>query len=106
MSRIIDALAKVEDVVVRTDYKGDYQVCFEDSWMIEDAAKIGIYGVGRTVEDAARDYLCKIGGHRIVCEMPGSDIKCEYIIVEVKEKNTHKNEECADGDGQDTVAAG
>ena len=98
MSGIIDALAKVEDVLVRTDFQGNYQVCFDDSWMKDGAAKIGMYGVGRTVEDAARDYLHKIGGHRIVCEMRGSDIKCEYIIIEVKAKNMHKNEECADGE--------
>lgn len=98
MSRIIDALAKVEDVNVRTQFDGKYQVAFEDGWMREGHAKIGIYGVGDTVEEAAMDYLRKIGGHRIVCEMRDSDIKCEYIIIEVKAKNTHKNEERADGE--------
>lgn len=97
MSRIIDALAKVEDVVVRTDFQGNYQVCFEDSWMIDGAAKIGMYGVGRTVEDAARDYLQKIGGHRIICEMRDSDIKCEYIIIEVKSETEGGEKHADDG---------
>lgn len=95
MSRIIDALAKVEDVQVRTDYEGNYQVCFEDSWMKDGAAKTGIYGVGRTVEDAARDYLRKIGGHRIVIEM--EKIKCEYIIIEFKSEIEGGEKDADDG---------
>ena len=100
MSRIIDALAKVEDVTVRTQFDGKYQVCFADSWMRDGAAKIGIYGVGRTVEDAARDYLRKIGGHRIICEMRDSDIKCEYIIIEVKLPDPYGGEKM-DGEGRE-----
>lgn len=97
MSRIIDALAKVEDVLVRTDFQGNYQVCFDESWMKDGAAKIGMYGVGRTVEDAARDYLHKIGGHRIICEMRDSDIKCEYIIIEVKSEVEGGEKDADDG---------
>ena len=81
MSRIIDALAKVEDVEVRTQFDGKYQVCFADSWMRDGHAKIGMYGVGNTVEEAAMDYLRKIGGHRIV--VGEGKVKCEYIIIEV-----------------------
>lgn len=94
MSRIIDALAKVEDVTVRTQFDGKYQVCFEDSWMLDGAAKIGNYGVGDTVEDAARDYLRKIGGHRIVIEW--EKIKTEYIIIEVKSEERYANDGKAD----------
>lgn len=94
MSRIIDALAKVEDVTVRTQFDGKYQVCFADSWMRDGHAKIGIYGVGNTVEEAARDYLRKIGGHRIVIEW--EKIKTEYIIIEVKSEERYANDGKAD----------
>ena len=94
MSRIIDALAKVEDVTVTTQFDGKYQVCFADSWMRDGAAKIGNYGVGDTVEDAARDYLRKIGGHRIVIEW--EKIKTEYIIIEVKSEERYANDGKAD----------
>lgn len=53
MSRIIDALAKVEDVTVSTQFDGQYQVCFADSWMRDGAAKIGIYGV------VPQETICK-----------------------------------------------
>ena len=81
MSRIIDALAKVEGVNVRTQFDGKYQVAFEDGWVRDGHAKVGTYGVGNTVEEAAMDYLRKIGGHRIVIEW--EKIKTEYIIIEV-----------------------
>lgn len=91
MSRIIDALAKVDGVNVRTQFDGKYQVAFEDGWVRDGHAKIGVYGVGDTVEDAARDYLRKIGGHRIVIEW--EKIKTEYIIIEVKSEERHSDDE-------------
>ena len=93
MSRIIDALAKVEGVNVRTQFDGKYQVAFEDGWVRDGHAKIGVYGVGDTVEDAARDYLKKIGGHRIVVEW--ENVQTEYVIIEVSSK---EKEYVADGD--------
>lgn len=95
MSRIIDALAKVEGVNVRTQFDGKYQVAFEDGWMRDGHAKIGIYGVGDTVEEAAIDYLRKIGGHRIVVEW--EKIRTEYIIIEVSSK---EKEYVADGNAE------
>ena len=91
MSRIIDALAKVENVEVRTQFDGKYQVCFADSWMLDGAGKIGIYGVGNTSGEAARDYLQKIGGHRIVVER--ENIKTEYFVVEVNGGEKHGSAE-------------
>lgn len=95
MSRIIDALAKVEDVTVRTQFDGKYQVAFEDGWMRDGHAKIGIYGVGDTVEEAAIDYLRKIGGHRIVVEW--EKIRTEYIIIEVKSEIEGGEKDAEDG---------
>ena len=94
MSSIIDALAKVEDVTVSTQFDGKYQVAFEDGWMRDGHAKIGIYGVGNTVEEAAMDYLKKIGGHRIVVEW--ENIKTEYIIIEVKQEKRYADDGKAD----------
>ena len=93
MSRIIDALAKVEGVNVRTQFDGKYQVAFEDGWVRDGHAKIGMYGVGNTVEEAARDYLRKIGGHRIVVEW--ENVQTEYIIIEISSK---EKEYVTDGD--------
>lgn len=84
MSKLIEALAKIEDVCISTDYKGTYQVSFNQSWVKDGSALKGIYGTGRSIEEAANDYLRQIHGQRIVVE--GEQYRREFYVIEMQVK--------------------
>ena len=84
MSRLIEALSKIEDVCISTDYKGNFQVSFDQGWVKDGFALKDIYGTGHSIEEAANDYLRKISGHRIVVE--GEQYRREFYVIEMQVK--------------------
>lgn len=84
MSKIIEALAKIEDVCISADYNGNYHVCFDRSWVKDGSALKGIYGTGHTIEEAANDYLRQISGQRIFVE--GEPYRREFYVIEMQVK--------------------
>ena len=93
MSRLIEALAKIEDVIISTDFKGRYQVSFDRSWVKDGSALFGKYGTGDTVEEAAEDYLRQISGQRILTEW--ENVRREFYVIDMQvkeEKDDHQQE--------------
>ena len=93
MSKLIEALAKIEDVRIGTDYKGRYQVSFDHSWVKDGSALLGKYGTGDTVDEAAEDYLRQISGQRILTEW--ENVRREFYVIEMQakeEKDDHQQE--------------
>ena len=54
------------DLIVHKMSDGRYQVFFEKGYVKDGVALVGKWGVGRTVEAAARDYLEKINNEILV----------------------------------------
>lgn len=84
MSKLIEALAKIENVCISTDYEGNFQVSFYRGWVKDGSALKGIYGTGHSIEEAANDYLRKISGQRIVAE--GEHYRREFYVIEMQVK--------------------
>lgn len=93
MSKLIEALAKIEDVCISTDYEGHFQVSFDRGWVRDGSALIGKCGRGNTIEEAANDYLRQISGQRIVVD--GEHIRREFYVIDMQvkeEKDDHQQE--------------
>ena len=93
MSKYIEALAKIENVCISTDYEGHFQVSFDQGWVRDGSALKGIYGTGRSIEEAANDYLRQIAGQRIVVD--GEHIRREFYVIDMQakeEKDDHQQE--------------
>lgn len=84
MSKLIEALAKIEDVIISTDFKGRYQVSFDRGWVKDGSALLGKYGTGDTVDEAAEDYLRQISGQRILTEL--ENVRREFYVIEMQVK--------------------
>ena len=57
----------VGNLILSLDCGGWFQLSFEDSYITEDRIKYeGVYGTGKTVEEAAKDYIGKLRGKRLI----------------------------------------
>ena len=68
---------------------GDYCVCLDGAYLYEDLGgadkQCYTYGIGKTVESAAQDYLSQISGK--ILGFDGSDKKWNVLAIVVSDSN-------------------
>lgn len=68
------------DVVISRQKNGNIHICFKDMVIRRNAVLITEYGIGDTIEEAAKDYIRIITGASL-CEKNDFDGKVEYRFV-------------------------
>ena len=76
-----DNVASLNELQVTLNCNDQFNVEYEDSFVKDGIALIGVYGVGNTFESACEDYLNKITGKKLVFSPSDEKRRVEVVIL-------------------------